>query len=682
MPRQGWVLSLPIFSANKVSNMSDKLEFIPTIRTLLKDDNVIYQSHYKQHEKISDQAETNIKHQEHAKDVAHEVAGWLPFNTSDREKTERICRSTYLAKKQDELVTDINLGIDPNRLLPTEEGFSELLKEACNDNGRPAILLLGSRGVGKTHAINYFLSKYFNDTLKKNKYTYFRCDAAKITRIAIDLKNAGDERLPSLAEYIRSHNFYVALTHGKDDPLLEPFAQESQGEDGSFVKSIELEVRADVKGFWESCVSSISSAPNNFISEVIRKERQGFRDVSIKLNALLLSAIKKNGGKIILIIDGVDNYSREREGDIYKTLLEELQRFFTTKYNSEYYKTIICLRTNAYHELRHYPGKQHELTSPEKFLVATVNPNLFFLKRTEALSNKEHISEKYFENNLKWNDRIIEFAKDTSQYLADEFNSSNSKKGSNSKSPEQMLNFLFDGNLRSWYRNMFLSYYYYDRIYKKVTLRDNEKQVLELGNKIDISLEASMLAGSTFMLGASEEDMPDPIGRWCPNLFYCVSRSTDNQRNEIWDGLAMLRMLQLLDPKNSALALKEIIVKLKKDFRYTDKLISDNFFRAIRFNLIRFDREKHVNDDSVEGQVTAPAYLQSEKGSLLLEKVFKKPEIFYFMAASAYLPKDWVDNTNIIFLHTPLEIDRRFYEAVIKTGTSFWRMLKKSTQEK
>ena len=666
--------------------MSDVQDFRSVARSLLAQ-RITYDDRYSQIEEIVNATQNYVSVQDNTQGAAQAIAGWIGVNPSDEGITERILNSTYITTAN-QLVIDSTVGvIEQARLLPTEAGFAGLLNSVLKDDSKPLIMLTGPRGCGKTHAINYFISKHFRDDFVPNGWTFFRCDASKIRDIrALMSPDAGKMGHIQLREYIRAHNLYVALKYAKDDPLLKPFSAQNQAkqDEEQFVHILENEGYKAEAEFWMNWVSDprivsqeqgVSST--QFLADFIEMERKGYRQTSIRLNSLLLSHIRmKLGGRMLLIIDGVDNFSLELEEDIYNNLMQELITYFPRDYDLEYHKVIILLRHISYLDLRSRIGNTFRQKERVLFYAGTIKPEELLAKRISAIRNRDEVGSLYFDGDSAWDKNFLHFAFYTLECLAKAF-------ALDKSTGKSVLDVLFSGNIRRYTRNMYLAYRYFERIYKiaarhSISFRGSQNLQLSqqsyLDSHMSIPVEASMLAGSSFMPTVSVEEETRALGRWCPNLFYFyLPKENSDPTVQIWHGLSMLRLLQLLDPKNPEMTRDQAILQLCKDFNYCPDAMRKTFLRALRYGLIQFVSLNHPPPR----KQSELRYSRSYKGSLLLENIFDKPNVFYYMAASSMLPKDWHENTNLISLHVPRGSSRQFFTAAIKTGISFWRMLKK-----
>jgi len=663
-----------------------------------------YGSRYKLHHKVSEESETYSQTQERADNATDKFLKKSNPNPSDDTVTKQITQLTYRTTADQLIIDDrpeddrpedgkpqnnrirFDLKINsPDRLLPTETGFTGLLKIILDDTTKSLIMIAGNRGVGKTHSINYFISQFFKKELAPKKYTYLRCDASKMLDIFKKLdKNSREIGNITIEEYIRAHILYIALKYGKNDALLKKFNSRTQDCEGSFKKFLNDNNYTQEAELWEYWVKHAPAEKSQhtqtqFLADAIQKERDGNLEISKNLYKQIIYIIREHEeGHIILIIDGVDNYSQEQHGDIYHELVDELIQFFPEDSSSEYDKIILCLRTITYYDLRSRVHNHNcRERNPEIFLVAPINPEEFLKHCVDTVPNKESVGAEFFpkseEPEEPWDKKFLESTSRTLADLASEVGI---------ETPRKTFQILFNGNLRSLFRNMYLTHIYCSNIgrnlqhlpqgQKRDTRQSSANYFTQTNRKIN--QEASMLSGAAFMPPHTRENDDYIIGRWCPNLFYYIPRSMGLTQG-IWDGLSMLRLLQYCDPKHQeqGRAHEDIIHDLNDYFGYLPDSINRNFLRAIKFGMIE------CTDSLVysKSEKLGLGYLRSQKGSLLIKNIFEKPNIFYFMAASTWLPSDWIENTQLIFLHNPHSSDRQFYQAVIKTGISFWRVLKK-----
>ena len=571
------------------------------------------------------------------------VLGPISFNPNDIARREAF-KLLYVE-------TPLPAGTESAKAAPPcVDGFKNML-DAIFDRNADLIFLIGKRGSGKTIAINNLLTTYW-DRFQDKRWIVFRGDVAKL----ID-NLANRERYPhpvSILNFTIAHAFYVMLKNHAQDKLLTPLFR-SRSPFLQFLDNIPPGAskrpagsRAKTVGtFWRYIVRTYKSKakeadiPGDTFSielalEMEEKWPGGLREVYQYVVQYLKS---EQGGNadVLLIVDGVDNIKPGIGSSTYKRLIQELGYCLPHgEENPWYSKILVALRANTKFDLINHI-EANALKQPGhgsvEFLMSQQNIAHIVLKRIAEVVAP----------NTKWARRLVQRLPQIEQsslgehsWLLTEVTSAILKhaklvglvvgrSGNDSKNSRDNLNeafvSLFNQNLRSLIRNVFLSYQYLLKNFPPTSAdRAHPKSYINAHRRYIV--EASILGGHQVFSANSDSNIH---GRWCPNLF----EWTPDSSHSSWNGLTLLRVLQLVRACPSTLGYVTVIDKLNHDFGYARKTVKEALDWSLDFGLIEHSALVWV--ELPDGIDKCPSLKICEKGSFIMMLPFRSLPVAYFM---------------------------------------------------
>jgi hypothetical protein len=575
--------------------------------------------------------------------------------------------------------------------LPTKKGFQQLHHQILDDRCS-CIVLLGRRGSGKTFAINYFLSSYFHQLNEGYSITFFRCDVARLA--ALNDPPCPDSAPITIQEYIAAHMYFVLFRWGTNDNLLKyAFPIENRIESKQtfaeyLAKSIaDKQKQAVLHEIWrtlcakyEECCQTLSlkQIKLSFIGEVVRDiDRPQPKDYRLLFRHFLMyirnlgSTENIHRGKVINIIDGVDNLLHRPDTDTLR--LDYLRQLIPyLPHNTEaatFDKNIIIMRDESWHELNAYTRSLFK-PDPENYLSmlhmgrASLD-NIFARKRRVAMQPvsakfKEWLKgdvEKAINDNMTTFDLVSKTLL-TQMSRVEEFLPIRNK--DNSWNP---IDCLFNGNIRSYSRNLVRSYDYLIAVSRRNKRIGEELQKSIQEGRVDsvtaiekILLEGSITAGNAFMSKNTDRQIK---GRWCPNLFFFDQ--VDGYSH--WGGLTTLRLLQLVGHQGQKYSAQSAAALLSELFGYPKDIVRNHISDAREFGLVENDgymvQLNCIN--AISG--FAPALKLTQKAEYTKLLAFSNAAVFYLMALGTPMsdPLLRILPSEPLVHHHQVEIGRRSF---------------------
>lgn len=580
------------------------------------------------------------------------IFGTVEYNPSDPNSDQAI-QETYETECQAE---DLYA-----ERLPTKEGFENLHRQILDDRCS-CIVLLGRRGSGKTFAINYFLSRHFLELNRDHSITFFRCDVARLA--ALNDRPRPDSVPITIQEYIAAHMYFVLFRWGANDNLLKyayPRESVSEPSQQAFVdyltRSIaNAEQRAVLHEIWqalcikyEECCQTLIAKQRKlrFVEDVVRDiDRLQQKTYRLLFRYFLMyirtlgSAENIRAGRVINIIDGVDNLLHRPDTDTLR--LEYLRQLIPyMPKNTEagtFDKNIIIMRDESWHELN-ADSTSLPKPDPEDYLSllhmgrASLD-HIFARKRRVAL---QPISAKFKD----WLKGDVEKAVCNSMTTFDLVSKTLLKEMSrveeylpngNKNRSWNPIDCLFNGNIRSYSRNLVRSYDYIIAVSRKdkrigeALQKSTQEAHVDSVTAIErILLEGSITAGNMFMSKNTDRQVK---GRWCPNLFFFDQ--VDGY--PYWGGLTTLRLLQLLEHQSQKYSAESAAALLTELFGYPRDIVRNHISDAREFGLIE-NGDYMAQLKSVDGVGKfAPALKITQKAEYIKLLAFSNAAVFYLMA--------------------------------------------------
>jgi hypothetical protein len=584
------------------------------------------------------------------------VFGPMPFNPNDEQRLEAM-RETYEATCR---TRDID-----SPMPPTKEGFERVFEHLTDDHCR-CIIWLGKRGSGKTLALNYFLSENFRRLNEECNSTFFRCDVAKLS-VLNEGKQQDSERI-SITEYVVTHSIYVAMKWGDKDRLLGAFHQGDApaGADGftSFLLSQPDRTRfADLAALWgrlrtkyyETKKHVVSPGAVTFIAETVHELMRPNQVIFRDLFRYMLIVIRDAGGKkapgragrVINIIDGVDNLlQRPATEDLRESYLRQLLPYLPGGLDGQPFdKNVLVMRNDSYAELS-FLSTALRIDGPNdgKIVVqmANVEPEALVSRKGNAAERPgSHLIRQWLSTaGAEVSEaRMKRFRLVTSILLNQMRLTGSFLHNPHSGREWGAIESLFNGNIRSFSRNIVRSFAYLERLNPGggVSLSDLEAASRHTDTESVTSvwrilLEGSITAGASYMYSNSLREVR---GRWCPN-FFDFQRVVNQDR---WGGLVTLRCLQLLRFKSDFYTIETAATVISRLLGYPKQQVVEAIINARDFGMIEYG-SLLVTPESAGAkneQRRSAALKLTMKGEFIQELSFSNLPASYFMALATPL---------------------------------------------
>jgi hypothetical protein len=617
------------------------------------------------------------------------VFGPMPFNPSDEQRIAAM-KETY----EETCIPDVTL---ESEMPPTPAGFRRIYDHLTDDYCK-TLIWLGRRGSGKTLALNYFLSENFRQLNYQENSTFFRCDVAKIS-----LLNEGiPTSVPviSISEYVTAHAFYVALRWGRKDTLLNSFDYSSSttGTDG-FTKFLMLQpdkerfakliiIWAQLRDkYQETQRTGGGSGAILFIPETVREIARPHPGAFRDLFRFMMILIRENGkdknrrsGRVINIIDGVDNLlQRPTTENLRIDYLKQLLPYLPGGEDGAHFdKNVLVMRNDSFAELC-YLGTSLRVAGPNdgKIVIkmAQVQPEAILRRKRKAATNPDSALIRTWLSSAQINGH--EKGMERFQYITEILLNQMQSAGSFLHKPGEgkqwsAIDCLFNGNIRSFSRNIVRSYSYVERFghldNRKISLDDLKEAARQSDHSKVTSiwrvlLEGSITAGSSFLISNSIREVR---GRWCPNFF-------DFQRivgHERWGGLITLRLIQLIRNKEDFYTISSAVDTISKVFGYPKDQVLESTINARDFGLLEYGSMLTVpSSEKLKRHTTrSPALKTTMKGEYVLSLAFSNVPAMYFMAlATPLLSSEFSAFSKNDLVHDVKPLGRRNFPATAFT---------------
>lgn len=639
-----------------------------------------------------------------------EVFGWLSANPNDEEKIRRF-EQLYL------LPEESIAGATSTRSLPRRSAVEALLDSLISGDWK-AINIVGKRGAGKTAATNYVLTVK-HTTLQQHHTTWLRADVAKLHAI-------NEERLKSLAnppmdpltvnEYMILHAFMVVIFYGAKDSVLSPaFGLEKQyvagmpsefetllsGHDPSLaekwrlIRAIEQERARQVEA--RTLAKDKDKDLKWFFAQLERKITEDECHQLFKhfWDHVCDKYRKSNNGatpRLVLVFDGVDNIRSDEhapEGEWlagrsartwYLIYLAQLRQYMTG--GGKCLRSDKCMFVIREETEIDFTGdalrahQQQAMVEPERFDVEVPDFDKLFRKKLAFAKNSQSHCESG--DSLHKNERlaIFEWFKDEFVQLHAEELRRTLTRSYRSPTVPDVVAIPFNGNVRSFSRNLIRSFaYLYDygvnhSNFENATSPQARLDFLKAATRL--IFEGSILGGNSYM--RTNADIR-ARGRWCPNFF-----EFEASTNSRWDGLVLFRVLQAvptMDSHKPALVLSDLLdaLALLGYHRHVSRVA---VYSALEYGLLRLGSQL-FNQDSGKHEF---ALHKTRKGKYLADLLFASATNIYVVATGAVfsgVPDYSEPHSKLVnnFIHRQ-GVPRYFGASVLRTVVHLLRHLKSS----
>lgn len=610
---------------------------------------------------------------------AERVLGWVPLNPNNIERTKALISIYYIPGFDEDTFPEVSLecphpitniyGREKNDViiskLPSKEGMQELFNIITSTPNRLAdrlTIISGKRGSGKTMALNFFLTTA-HKKLSAKGVVWFRTDIARLWSYR--------QTSLTLTTYTIFHSIYVALKYPNEDPNLKAFSD--GGKD--FGESLSRLRRGnELRPLWDEIVTlfddarrvtSLAHDPKvldqflygcNYLIKSNSNNRFYLNVLFGEFIYYLRACAQKDGLNLILLIilDGFDNIRVGAHQKRYYSFIREANTIINEPPINVTDKFILVARPETIEDLDFV--KTIMLNGsfiPRKFEMEALFMDKLLLKKRESIEKPvefyQHIAESFMGS------KLIESVESDSFKKSIDFLVNRFEKSSKIFNQSKTIDVIFDGNIRSLLRNCIRAHHH------KKSLDCNQ---VPLNRSL---FEGSILAGCKGMPANFDESIH---GHWCPNLFE-DSIIDDGQ----WNGLSIIRLLQLMSAINGGTTREEALSFLEKEFGYSKKVCANAFQVALEFSLIRVCGHKlgRFHEDMAR-PLKNGLYHTTVKGKYILHITFNDYGVFYYMALATPLDIGGFFKSNIINILThSSDIERHFYRAVIFSGLILWK---------
>jgi hypothetical protein len=584
----------------------------------------------------------------------YKAFGWIGANPNS-ERKQKLSQIFYTLEHSPS---------NQSTSLPTTKGIDCLIsllttgKRADESAKYSDIFIVGARGSGKSAAVNYIFNSKFKE-VTSNKTTLFRADIAKLHTDINAPRHSRGEKAISISKYVILHAFMVALEYsdGNEEALKLFFPYKNRRIHNPSTAFDKNYLTEEQRKYWHQIVIEyrklyhLTNVKNSDLIEFINNTNASIPELmALELWQKFCDFLKSPQGgrldRIVLIFDGVDNLrtdqfiKKESKGKSnhkwYEDYLNELYQFYRRQPQTpKAEQFVFSFRNSTWEDFRNLTntGLAHEENGHLVLNCEPQKPARIFLKRlvnyTHADARDLVADAQGFDDASgsrsatyttgKLNRIKIDLTNNTNLLLsifAEElYKYAGLSKGSWNRAEiaAKLIKYVFNGNIRSFLRNMVLSHV----AVEKYNLQQS------LGITAEHRFECSILAGNFLFPPNFNEFLK---GRWCPNLFEINTQ----QKNNKWIGLSCIRILQILpresaDQERRSLTFNEIKTFLTT-LGYEEQTIELSTQMLFEFGLIQVREER----DGPNAK-----YYKTDKGDFIQWLVFNNVSVFYLMAVSS-----------------------------------------------
>lgn len=591
------------------------------------------------------------------------VFGWQSANPSDPSKVE-LLKELFT---QDEEVPSRDGGtiVQPSPVARAAREFRGFLESGPERFAE----VVGRRGSGKTALTNYVLTINHRD-LQLAHTTWLRADIAKLH--AINEERFRFSRKPpalTVSEYMALHAFSVILNYSKDTVFEPAFGREATWSPHiphSPFEAYLTKTAPRLVAKWQLVRLTEQRRKQHVETKVFSTgQDQDLKwyfgelqqDVS-ELEACQLfraawdfvaTTYKDISGvrpRLILLFDGVDNLRADEHAPRSMWLGERCARAWYL----DYLRELTQYRCGGGHCLPFdrcvFVLRDDTATDFGQLLTGALQQRpIPVVRRFEIVAPD---IRRMVQNKLKfWRDRSAYWDVDGPsspsdeslslfRWFFDEFCSSQISALRRSLSPRgkalserDVLDIVFNGNVRSFSRNLIRSFQYlqdYADIHPSYQqLRSKDDRLEFFKQNRSLIFEDSVVGGSQFMRLNFDEGSK---GRWCPNFFEFEVNTTSR-----WDGLVLLRVLQSCSLRGSTR--KPIVMRAVQGdlgiLGYSEHCVQVGIYTALEYGLLCLGGP--IRDDESDSHPLA--LFKTAKGALIERLIFQDAAALYLIATGA-----------------------------------------------
>lgn len=625
------------------------------------------------------------------------VFGWISANPS-REDRINSFKQLYVTAQHNE--NDSNLVA---RLI-------SLISSETPEFG----VIVGKRGSGKTALTNYVLTVHHRD-LQAKGITWVRADIAKLHALNEELVRQGKVSIGScwsVNDYMALHAFFVMIEYGANDDVLKFSMSGEKNHPQNSTSPIEKRLAATsdkLAAHWKLIRLLDDERRRLLLAGRLKKANDHdlkwyFSNIHGKIDSAEINKLyskifeiirddyKQNMGefpKIVFVFDGVDNIRADEHApkdmwldgrsarSWYFGYLGELQQYLKHAGGClPYDKCLFVIRNDTEEDLGEFPLAHQQIAdgaSPRIEIQIPDITKLFSAKLVYTKNSEEHCVS--LQGPEEKSERLAQFAWFFEQFSTAHIDALRRSLRIRRKpyTISDVVDITFNGNIRSFSRNIIRSFIYLHQFAKYQidfqNCRSSEERTSFLKSHIPLIFEGSTLAGNNYMKPNFDQSTK---GRWCPNFFEFEDSTTNR-----WDGLVILRVLQstFLDEDEQPPPTLNQIKKSLFELGYSDRCVHIAVYTCLEYGLIELYRQ--INN--IELGIQEFSINKTRKGAFLQNMVFSNVTTLYLIATgcrySGINPENTADSKSNPYLHkiTP---PRFFSASAIRTVSHLVRHIR------
>lgn len=634
---------------------------------------------------------------------------WLPVNPN-RPNMVKSVSSTYVPIRKEGPITAGNIAN-----VQVEDGGFEF-DSAIRDSN--FILLTGSRGVGKTAFMNYWLN-HKTKSLEAKGISWFRIDATKVHAIWQDNKSLS---IPELyIKYFTVHSIYVLLRYSGELETVSAKDFHAVGKSELFtrlVSTIKL-AKSDLVGNMSKAfvnfkrMDAVGPDPSVDIVErwVLHSTSRQDEDIE-QLRQEFSKLFEDFSLKCLIIIDGIDNIAWTKGNSFYSKTCRYLAEITDglIKAFGRNFSMILAARPETVFEVRHICGSANAqptgfnwqkqsaslqewrvLAPPAKDVIdkkidAALQPDVFVNRRQEAASDSGMLQFlNTVLNELKtevkpYPDTILNNLRDSLEFSLRGKPSARVQNCLRNLSEDNLLKVMFDDDLRAYIDNVISVFFERRDSMKRRGYSHAESQRL--------IMQSTYLNGRPFFNSREQYVRLDDrvsrancqeLGMVFPNIFWWPTETTLSTPN-LWHGTAGYRLLQLAEQRGE-FCCGDMLFALHELFGFRVVVLKEILESFVAFGLIEISNDSESSYFTTRELDTANlAGLKNigrltQKGIVFRSVLFSRPEVLYFYALDTPMKTQLVvDDTRFVKSHlevTTGAVEEDFYSASIPTVATF-----------
>lgn len=499
-----------------------------------------------------------------------------------------------------------------------------------------SIFHVGNSGSGKTITQNCWLHTN-NNLLEKKKIFWIRCDGQKLYELWAKYNDQSydKDKHIGIREYLDIQLLYVFAKYS-DDPKRQLFSQIIEEikqsdikyaipdtkkalafRDRNFIEALEEEIEK-IKAVESSKPEGWSYAVDEIMlnSQMTVNYYQKSKLRWISLSRTLQDFLRKNGYKILKILDGLDNIDIATQSDeeFYKRMLIQAYEI-TTKKRERNVIYFLAMRDKTYEEFKHSYSIQTDTMEHylDKFKIDHEPPCFKEIseERRKYIKQNNEFTETHTTDD---NTRFIKIVESIIQF---------------ERIGDKTLNQSYHGDVRTFlYNRLSLCLQVFYR-WKQLGRKDYDdySKIIHLLKKRN-----KFLNGRFYLDSRYSPDYKRNKGEYCYNIFYSDTQGEVNENVTFGnnDSMCSLRILQMLKDKLINNNYEDIINNCNDLFGYNRQHIDRSLTLLKKYGLI--DTTYIARNGKILFEI-------SRKGIEIIREIFTNIDILYYLSLDTYLPK-------------------------------------------